>query len=372
MVKIHKPDEFDLMLRLKAPSHFNMTMLDTGLFYRIDFFRSPQGPIRAFLLENKHTLSASKILNEMPRLVRKFIKTYQVPKNDEQCCWEVNRKRPNTPAVTLSLCRTNDSNKEKLISVDVIPALEVPSSQGWPMAARDGPDVNNWLGKKVRQEIKSWSCFFVPKRMNGKNLSGEAKESWRISFSHIEKKIILWHGNKKTCCESTATKCCRKQCYMLLKSLIEGLKQRFPKELEKLCSYHGKTAFLHILSIRYKDSMWAPRQLPACFLNLLRALEGHAHSGVLPHFFVPDSNLFSLDVFPCRALNFLAKALEEQRREGLPLLKPPAPIQSPVVDKLSNSEIQSAPAAVRFLDTTFMIYLLLPVAIAMIYVLFLI
>lgn len=42
-----------------------------------------------------------------------------------------------------------------------------------------------------------------------------------------------------------------KQCLMLLKSLIEGLKQRFPKELEDLCSYHGKTAFLHTLSHRY-------------------------------------------------------------------------------------------------------------------------
>lgn len=41
-----------------------------------------------------------------------------------------------------------------------------------------------------------------------------------------------------------------KQCLMLLKSLIEGLKQRFPKELEDLCSYHGKTAFLHTLSKR--------------------------------------------------------------------------------------------------------------------------
>lgn len=43
----------------------------------------------------------------------------------------------------------------------------------------------------------------------------------------------------------------RKQCLMLLKSLIEGLKQRFPTDLEDLCSYHGKTVFLHTLSTRY-------------------------------------------------------------------------------------------------------------------------
>uniref|UniRef100_A0A673B1M6 Cyclic GMP-AMP synthase-like n=1 Tax=Sphaeramia orbicularis TaxID=375764 RepID=A0A673B1M6_9TELE len=244
-VKIDSPDEFDMMLRLQAPSRLNITQLDDGLFYRIDLCRPTRTSIRAFILEENLTLSSSKILSEMHRLVRKFLKTYRVP--DEHCRWVVNRKRLNSPAVTLSLCRT-DENSEELISVDVVPALEVHSSQGWPPNVRNGPDIDNWLGKKGRQEIRSLPCFFVPKRLKGRNLSEEAKESWRISFSHIEKKIITCHGNKKTCCESNATKCCRKLCLMLLKSLIKGLKHRFPKELDDLCSYHGKTVFLHLLS----------------------------------------------------------------------------------------------------------------------------
>ncbi|KAK5883237.1 hypothetical protein CesoFtcFv8_019591 [Champsocephalus esox] len=146
--------------------------------------------------------------------------------------------------------------------------------------------------------------------MKGRNLSGEAKESWRISFSHVEKKIITSHGNKKTCCEGKANKCCRKRCLMLLKSLIEGLKQRFPKELDPLRSYHRKTAFLHMLSIRFDDSMWALQQLPACFLLLLGALEAHTRAGVLPHFFAPNYNLFSGTVFPRKAMSFLLHALE--------------------------------------------------------------
>ncbi|XP_035537799.1 cyclic GMP-AMP synthase [Morone saxatilis] len=325
-VKIHNPDEFDMMLKLQAPSRINMTKIDGGLFYRLDFVRPARSPIQAFLLENQCTISSSKILTEMFRLVRKFLKTYRVPVEDFR--WEVNRKRPYSPAVTLSLFKT-DNNIDELISVDVVPALEVHPSQGWPVAVRNGPDVENWLGKKVRQEIKSLPCYFVPKRIKGRNLSEEDKESWRISFSHIEKKIITCHGNKKTCCESNATKCCRKQCLMLLKSLIQGLKQRFPKELDDLCSYHGKTAFLHILSIRFNDSMWTPQQLPFCFLHLVRALEDHACKASLPHFFVPTCNLFSPTVFPRRALAFLVSALEEQRREGLPLLKPPAPVPPP-------------------------------------------
>lgn len=370
-VKIHNPDEFDMMLKLQAPSRFNMKVLDDGLFYRIDLACPTRGPIHAFLLEKKLTLSSSKILSEMYRLVRKFLKTYKVP--DECCHWLVNRKRPYSPAVTLSLCRT-ENNTDELISVDLVPALEIHSSQGWPLAVRNGPDVDNWLGKKVRQEIRSLPCYFVPKRLKGRNLSEEAKESWRISFSHVEKKIITSHGNKKTCCESSATKCCRKQCLMLLKSLIEGLKQRFPKELDDLCSYHGKTAFLHTLSIRFNDSMWARQQLPACFLHLLGALEAHARTASLPHFFVAKCNLFSPSVFPKKGLIFLIHALEEQRREGLPLLKPPAPVPPPRLSPSgdTSSELSadrsceisaghsSILTAVSSLDSVFM-YILVPV-----------
>ncbi|KAI4817452.1 hypothetical protein KUCAC02_010853 [Chaenocephalus aceratus] len=82
-----------------------------------------------------------------------------------------------------------------------------------------------------------------------------------------------------------------------------------------------------MLSIRFDDSMWALQQLPACFLLLLGALEAHTRAGVLPHLFAPNYNLFSGTVFPCKAMSFLLHALEEQRREGLPLLKPPAPEQ---------------------------------------------
>uniref|UniRef100_A0A8C2XSD4 Cyclic GMP-AMP synthase n=1 Tax=Cyclopterus lumpus TaxID=8103 RepID=A0A8C2XSD4_CYCLU len=372
-VKIRSPDEFDMMLKLQAPSRLIMTELDGGLFYRINLARPSRKPIKAFTLENGYTLSSRQILSEMHRLVRKFLKTYQVP--DEGFRWEVNRKQLHSPAVTLSLCR-NEMCSAELISVDVVPALEVPSSQGWPLALRNGPDVDNWLGKKVRQEIKSSACFFVPKRLKGRNLSEEAKESWRISFSHVEKKLIRNHGNKKTCCESNATKCCRKQCFMLLKSLIEGLKQRFPKELDHLCSYHGKTAFLHTLSIRFDDSMWACLQLPACFLHLLGDLESHARTGLLPHFFVPNCNLFSPALFPRRELAFLVSALEEQRREGLPLLRHPAPVpplrlRSPSGDTSPeiSTDKPSSVTTVHSLDTTFKNKLVLLIAGAVVCVL---
>ncbi|KAG7219313.1 hypothetical protein INR49_019117 [Caranx melampygus] len=48
-VKIHSPDEFDMMLKLQAPSRLNMTPLDDGLFYRLDLVRATRSPIQAFL-----------------------------------------------------------------------------------------------------------------------------------------------------------------------------------------------------------------------------------------------------------------------------------------------------------------------------------
>ncbi|XP_032391807.1 cyclic GMP-AMP synthase [Etheostoma spectabile] len=374
-VKIRRPNEFDVMVKIQVCPRLNMIDLDGGLFYRIDLLRPTRDPIRAFLLENKRTISSSKFLSEMYRLVRKFLKTYKVP--DAGCRWEVNRKQMYSPAVTLSLRRLENISDE-LISVDLVPALEC--SQAWPVPVRNGLDVDRWLGKKVHQEFESSPCYFVPKRLKGRNLSEDAKESWRISFSKVEKTIMRSHGNTKTCCERKDTKCCRKQCLMLLKSLIEGLKQRFPKELDPLCSYHAKTTFLHTLSLRFDDSMWAQQQLPECFLLLLRDLQSHARTGKLPHFFVPGCNLFSADVFPQKALAFLTSALEEQRSEGLPLLKPPAPLpplrlRSPSRDDSSeiSSDQSSSRTAVCSLDTTYvhkLVLVLVAVAVAVLSILY--
>lgn len=338
MVKIHNPNEFDMMVKLQSPSRLKWTELDQyhGLFYEVALSRPTRNSIRSFLLEDGLTISASKILSEMRRLIRKFISTYKV--HGGQWRWVVNRKTPNCPAVTLSLLEGHEGKEEQL-SVDVVPALEVPQSQCWPQPARGGLTVENWLGKKTRKALTSQTCYFVPKRPKGRNLNPAAKESWRISFSHIEKEIIKFHGNKKTCCESAATKCCRKPCFKLLKCLIEALKQHFPQELESLCSYHGKTAFLHTLSIRGQDTQWSRHHLPSCFLHLLGAFEGYARSGQLPHFFVPGYNLFSPPAFPSKALVFLTNTLEEQRRLGLPLFLPPAPAPLLPLEVSSDSPI---------------------------------
>ncbi|KAJ8334761.1 hypothetical protein SKAU_G00404000 [Synaphobranchus kaupii] len=325
-VKINYPNEFDMMLLLPTP---RLTWIELeeyhGLHYSVSLVRPTRSEVQAFLLDDGLIISASRILCGMRCLVKNFISTYKVPEGVGR--WVLNRKLPSSPAVTLSLmCSAQDADQEsELMSVDIVPALEVPESQGWPLAAQHGLQVDNWLGKKARRDLTKQCFYFVPKKPKGRNLSNTAKESWRISFSHIEKQIIKNHGHARTCCEAPATKCCRKRCLMLLKCLIEGLKVRFPDELERLCSYHGKTVFLHTLSKRGNDSQWAPSDLPSSFMALLSALEDHVSNSELPHFFIPAYNLFAAPAFPRKALSCLQRALDEQRKLGLPLLKLPSP-----------------------------------------------
>ncbi|XP_066531057.1 cyclic GMP-AMP synthase isoform X2 [Hoplias malabaricus] len=316
LVKITKPNEFDIMLKLKIP-RIKWTELEEhkGLFYTIALFRPTRSEIRHFLLEDELTISASKLMKEIHQLIKKFVSTYQVSAGEGR--WMVCRKKINSPAVTLAFM--DKDKKTEILSVDIVPALEVP--QGWPEAARAGPPVDKWLGKNARRRFVSQPVYFVPKRPKARNLKDAEKESWRISFSHIEKEIIRFHGNKKTCCESKENECCRKLCLRLLKCLFEGLKKTYPKELEPLCSYHGKTAFFHTLSARCEDTLWTPGQLSDCFIKLLGEFEKAVRLGSLPHFFVPKYNLFSRTAFPARSLQFLANALQNQRENGLPLLQ---------------------------------------------------
>ena len=81
-LQIDNPNEFDMMVKLQSPSRLNWTELDQyqGLFYKVALSRPTRSNIRPFLLENSPdglTISASKILSEMHRLVRKFICTYK-------------------------------------------------------------------------------------------------------------------------------------------------------------------------------------------------------------------------------------------------------------------------------------------------------
>lgn len=332
LVKINSPNEFDMMLILPTPRlHWEEVEEFPGLFYTVSLNRRTRtNEIRYYLLEDQITISATRIRTDTRDLVCRFISTCEVPFADSH--WKVCEEDENSPAVTLELWK--EDSAEAYLSIDVVPALEV-LSQRLPAAARAGPNVDSWLGKNARLKLCNLGCYFVPKMPKGSNNSDMVRESWRISFSHTEKEIIRNHGNKRTCCEGQSNRCCRKTCLRLLKRLIEGLKERYPEELEPLCSYHGKTVFFHALSRRGDDSQWNVGDLSKCFLLLLDTFEGYAQSGYLPHFFVPSCNLFAPPAFPQNALDCLVVVLREQRDSNLSILQSPPPmpaLSSPLVE----------------------------------------
>ncbi|KAB0393631.1 hypothetical protein E2I00_016833, partial [Balaenoptera physalus] len=191
-VKISAPNEFDVMFKLEVPRIQLEEYCNSGAYYFVKFKRNPKGnPLGQFL--EGEILSASKMLSKFRKIIKEEIK------NIEDTDVMVERKKRGSPAVTLLV------RKPEEISVDIILALESKSS--WPASTQGGMPISNWLGAKVKNNFRRQPFYLVPK--HAKEGSGFQEETWRLSFSHIEKEILKNHGQSKTCCEIDGVKCCR-------------------------------------------------------------------------------------------------------------------------------------------------------------------
>ncbi|XP_063486031.1 cyclic GMP-AMP synthase isoform X3 [Symphalangus syndactylus] len=248
-VKISAPNEFDVMFKLEVPRIQLEEYSNTGAYYFVKFKRNPkENPLSQFL--EGEILSASKMLSKFRKIIKEEIN------NIKDTDVIMKRKRGGSPAVTLLI-------SEK-ISVDITLALE-SKSNSWPPSTQEGLPIKAWLSGKVRTQLRLKPFYLVPK--HAKEGNGFQEETWRLSFSHIEKEILNNHGETKTCCENKKVKCCRKDCLKLMKYLLEQLKERFKdkKHLDKFSSYHVKTAFFHVCTENPKDSQWKPKDLGLCF-----------------------------------------------------------------------------------------------------------
>ncbi|XP_056327073.1 cyclic GMP-AMP synthase [Danio aesculapii] len=324
-LKICEPDEFDVMLTVPV-ERVDIQMFDeAGAFYSIALKRHPnKHPLDKFLNEDK-TIQASDMLNEFRDAVKKAVeKATDLP-------YEIKilRKKPKCPAVTLEV-----TEGRKKISVDFVLGLKVHRAS-WPDFTKDGFKVENWLGKKEKANMKRQPFYLVPKYEGMGNAEHDgvvAKDSWRISFSHIEKEILNEHGHTKICCEGRGQKCCRKVCLKLLKYLLQQLKNDSSKstKMSSFCSYHAKTTLLHACALRATDSEWAYDQLVNCFKQLLEDFVKHLRNHQLPNFFIPSHNLLNhVSISNC---DFLAKEIEFQLNNTFPIFSYRAPIlQNPGV-----------------------------------------
>ncbi|XP_022054207.2 cyclic GMP-AMP synthase [Acanthochromis polyacanthus] len=275
---------------------------DDGAFYSVALKRG-NSLLKQF--QENDILSASKMLQEFRDEVKKCVQKYKE--------WVVTRKKPGCPAVTLTT-----EVESVTISLDVVLCLMVKSS--WPSFTNEGLKIERWLGAKVRRDHRLKPYYLVPKYEGKGNVENEngvlAKDIWRVSFSHVEKAILMNHGSEKTCCEREGAPCCRKDCLKLLKHLLSLLKES-DSSLDKFCSYHAKTTLFHACCSRTKDSDWKASDLSLCFHRLLEDFEGHLQRGELPNFFIPSQDLLSGP--GKKKCKNLADRIEEERHKGFPI-----------------------------------------------------
>ncbi|XP_052637675.1 cyclic GMP-AMP synthase isoform X1 [Harpia harpyja] len=323
-VKISEPNEFDIMLVMPVSRLQLDECDDTGAYYYLTFKRNPKEKHLFKFLDEDGKLSAFKMLQALRDIIKREVKNI---KNAEVT---VKRRKAGSPAITLQI-----KNPPAEISVDIILTLEV--QQSWPPSTQDGLKIEQWLGRKVRGEFRNKSLYLVAKQNKKEKVLRVADtgtyccgtvltilystlgNTWRLSFSHIEKAMLNNHGSSKTCCESDGPKCCRKGCLKLLKYLLEQLKMKYTKQLEKFCSYHVKTAFFHSCVMWPNDTDWHLGDLDHCFQKYLGYFLDCLQKSELPHFFIPRYNLLSLE--DKASSDFLSRQINYQLNNRFPIFQ---------------------------------------------------
>ncbi|CAM5100019.1 unnamed protein product [Eretmochelys imbricata] len=310
-VKISAPNEFDIMFTMPAP-RVELEQCDgSGAFYYVRLKRNPQGNDLDKFIQEDGTLAACKMLFALRNIIKEIVKSM----TRTEMKVTVDKKKAGSPAITLRI-----GNPPMEISVDIILALEV-RIQSWPACTQDGLKIEKWLGRKVKQEYKWKPIYLVPKHAKDGRVLKE--DTWRLSFSHIEKDMIKNHGNTKTCCESKGVKCCRKNCLKLLKHLLDQLKTKHGNRrgLDKFCSYHAKTAFFQACVLWPDDKQWLFTDLESCFQNFLDYFLDCLNNAYLPHFFIPTHNLFSRQLIDKASSDFLSKEIKYEINNRFPIFE---------------------------------------------------
>ncbi|XP_019604831.2 cyclic GMP-AMP synthase isoform X2 [Rhinolophus sinicus] len=213
---------------------------------------------------------------------------------------------------------------------DVMFKLEVPrielepycNSGAYYLVKFKRNPAGNPLSQFVKDGILSASLMLNKFRKIIKDeIKNIEEETWRLSFSHIEKHILENHGNSKTCCESDGVKCCRKDCLKLMKYLLEQLKNKFGnrEKLENFCSYHVKTAFFHVCTQDPTDDKWQTKDLKISFDRCVEYFLQCLRAEDLKHYFIPGFNLFSQDHIDRGSKEFLSNQIEYERNNGFPV-----------------------------------------------------
>ncbi|NWI24157.1 CGAS synthase, partial [Sula dactylatra] len=309
-LQISEPNEFDIMLVIPVTRLHLEESDDTGAYYYLTFKRNPKEKYLLKYLDEDGKLSGFKMLQALREIIKQEVKNIKSKGNSltyvrktkmiaavlknrglsyvNHCCQKHYQKNKNKCFRTVTLAETN--------------------SRAY------------YLLKEMETNREDFFFYSKPEWLCSKTNNKEQKfkgNTWRLSFSHIEKAMMNNHGNGKTCCESDGLKCCRKGCLKLMKYLLEQLKMKHTKELDKISSYHVKTAFFHSCVMWPKDTDWHLGDLDHCFQKYLGYFLGCLEKSHLPHFFIPQYNLLSLE--DKASSDFLSRKINYELNNRFPI-----------------------------------------------------
>ncbi|XP_060557308.1 uncharacterized protein LOC132717765 [Ruditapes philippinarum] len=155
-------------------------------------------------------------------------------------------------------------------NLDTVICLEINQ---WPSEAiiwKTRKRKNNWPSKNTLDSLDTnVSCYVVP---IGSKSSREQDMEWRISFTAIERHLI-WSMNDT-----------QFKCFVLLKALNK-------QYLKDISSYHIKNVALWLCE-ETPETDWKSELLVHCVRNGLLKLAEYVEKGILPHYIIPEKNLF--------------------------------------------------------------------------------
>ncbi|XP_060585857.1 uncharacterized protein LOC132741654 [Ruditapes philippinarum] len=154
---------------------------------------------------------------------------------------------------------------------DTVKCLKIKQ---WPVEAitwRTRERKSDWPSKTMLHSLeRDVSCYFVP---IGSKFSRDQDMEWRISFTEIER-YLIWSMNDT-----------QFKCFVLLKAL----NKQFMKDI--ISSYHIKNVALWLCE-ECPETVWRSELLVDCVRKGLLKLAEYVKQGFLPHYIIPENNLF--------------------------------------------------------------------------------
>ncbi|XP_066287266.1 cyclic GMP-AMP synthase-like isoform X2 [Branchiostoma lanceolatum] len=289
-LKVDTTDEYDIMFCIygKVVEDLELAEMEPSLgMVAVKLPENNKSSFRNYATPDGF-LSPQTLLNRFRGLVEEAVSTLKRAEAGSPFKGldvELEEQKDGCPAVTLIV-----SKEEIQISIDLVLALELPKP--WPQCTKGWEGcVKHWLTQSEIRAVRRTALHAVAKSAP----DDPAGVLWRLSFSQTEKDLFTGHilnptdnGNHATTCRKDCLRCMK---YIKLQSML----------LEVIgpdcgfASYHLKTVLLHAIANR--PDGWEKENLVTCLVYVIDELVSFIDERHLPHFFIPEYNLFNPAVF---------------------------------------------------------------------------